>query len=592
MRIELTKSAIEQPLLEAACKCGLDELREVTTRDLDALPSGHGQPVAAVRGSLVIEQASAELIVAAKLGWPNTLPLVFLQPWDAYGVIPHVDEDGFVCFAHGAGLIIDHNRPGMVALEAVRSAVQVLTDGVRGRNVQDFVDEFQPYWNRQKAMGTVMCLVEPTPEPKVVRLLLEGNNYRVVCDHEDSVRDYLSGAQPKQVFTQKKAIYVPLPQGSLVVPPHPEKPWTMSYFLDTVFSQVESPVRKQIAKLCASIKQHNEFLVLFLPKTEGTGGTLFGIEFRGSKGNHTLAGGRRTKTVKPYKLTRRDKSFLLPRGGARGELHEKHVALIGCGSIGGFLAFELARAGVGALTLVDPDVLADENIFRHVLGRKHIGDPKAHALKNRLKEDIPYIRVSTLESRIEEAVDQGRFDPSNFDTIVCSVGSPSIDLYLNRLANCSSSTFPPVLYTWVEAHGIGGHVIVTNNTSANNTASGCLECLYTAMPDDEDGYYCRASFAKPGQEFGRNISGCSGLFIPYGSTTAVRAAAMATEATVKVLLGNTKGNPLGSFRGPSTEFLANGYELADRYSLQSTGDPLNEHYDYASPKCSVCGDNL
>jgi len=111
------------------------------------------------------------------------------------------------------------------------------------------------------------------------------------------------------------------------------------------------------------------------------------------------------------------------------------------------------------------------------------------------------------------------------------------------------------------------------------------------MPDDKDGYHCRASFAKPGQEFGRNISGCSGLFIPYGSTTAVKAAAMATEATVNVLLGETEGNPLRSFRGPSADFLANGYELADRYSLRSAGDPLTEHFDYASPDCPVCGDN-
>lgn len=586
MTMAQTTSAIERTLLKAASQCGLDELREVTTRDLDALPSDHGQPVAAVRGLLVIGEATAELVVAAKLGWPNTLPLVFLQPWDAFGIIPHVETDGFVCFAHEAGLIIDHNRLATVALEVVRSAIQVLTDGVRGRNVQDFVDEFQPYWNRQKVIGSLTCLVEPTPEPKVVRLLLEGNNYKFVCDHEDSVRDYLSGAQPK-VFTQKKAIYVPLPLGSVVVPPHPEEPWTVAYFLDTIYSQVKGSDRKQIAKLCAGIKQHNEFLVLFLPKADGTGGTLFGLEFRGDKGNHTLAGGQETKTAKPYKLIRKDRSFLLPRGGASGELHEKHVALVGCGSIGGFLAFELARAGIGTLTLVDPDMLVEENIFRHVLGRKHTGDQKVHALKKRLEEEIPYVCVSTLESRIEEAIDQGHFDPSSFDAIVCSVGSPSIDLYLNRMAYGSSSTFPPMLYTWVEAYGIGGHVIVTNNTRA----SGCLECLYTAMPDDQDGYHCRASFAKPAQEFGRNISGCSGLFIPYGSTTAVKAAAMAAEATVKVLSGETEGNPLRSFRGPSADFLANGYELANRYSLQSAGDPLREHFDYANPDCPVCGDN-
>jgi tRNA A37 threonylcarbamoyladenosine dehydratase len=51
--------------------------------------------------------------------------------------------------------------------------------------------------------------------------------------------------------------------------------------------------------------------------------------------------------------------------------------LIGCGSLGGYVAHLLSRAGVGRLTLTDNDCLGWENLGRHILGASSIGRWKA-----------------------------------------------------------------------------------------------------------------------------------------------------------------------------------------------------------------------
>ena len=86
-------------------------------------------------------------------------------------------------------------------------------------------------------------------------------------------------------------------------------------------------------------------------------------------------------TVKTVLTTRIDQQYMLVRGGAETKLHEKSVLLIGCGSVGGFLAENLCQCGVGSLDILDNDILSVDNVHRHVLG---FGD----AVKGKYKSDL------------------------------------------------------------------------------------------------------------------------------------------------------------------------------------------------------------
>src|SRR5438034_9246467 len=77
-------------------------------------------------------------------------------------------------------------------------------------------------------------------------------------------------------------------------------------------------------------------------------------------------------------------------------LSTKHVTVIGCGSFGSAIAEMLVRAGIGQLTLIDPDTLNPENICRHMLTQRDLGKPKADALKDRLLAINPECGISAV----------------------------------------------------------------------------------------------------------------------------------------------------------------------------------------------------
>jgi hypothetical protein len=580
----------QRTLLNAGSECGLSEVMALSAAELNSLPTRHGLPIEAAKGSFEINGQVAHLVIAAKPGWPNSLPLVFLEPWNAFGQIPHVEADGFVCFAHEANLIIDSTRPKDVAIEAGNRALEQIARGAQGMNRSDFASEFDAYWARQKGTRTILSFVEPSNGPKAIQIVRGKDRYVWVCDRQADAARFFGTGSPKQL-TQRNGLFVPLRVGATVIPPHPDQPWEAEQAVDRVMESIDESTRRGITSICSKLKKEREFVVVYLPKPDGDGGTMFGLEFCGEKGYHPFSRRKESKTVIPYVLTRMDRTMIQPRGGANKDLHDKRVGVIGCGSVGGFLAFELARAGVGDLTLIDPETLAEENIFRHVLGKKYIGKQKTLALQADLIDRIPFLNVTTHEAKLERSLHENGVDLTDLDAVVCTVGSTSTERYLNRLVHEAPHRMPPALYTWVEAYGIGGHMLVTNNNGGGSPAGlGCLECLYTPVPDEPDGMHCRASFAKPGQEFGRNISGCSGLFIPYGSTTAVKAAAQACEATVDVLLGNETGNPLLSFKGSTREFIENGFYLSDRFTSFSTDELFEMRYRYVNRRCPVCGD--
>ena len=87
---------------------------------------------AVLEGEISIAGHEVTLWLVLDSSFPLTLPCFFLRPWDALGVIPHVDARGKVCFADPEGLVLDRYRPVQVVQEAFERAVQVLTDGSWG----------------------------------------------------------------------------------------------------------------------------------------------------------------------------------------------------------------------------------------------------------------------------------------------------------------------------------------------------------------------------------------------------------------------------------------------------------------------------
>lgn len=73
-------------------------------------------------------------------------------------------------------------------------------------------------------------------------------------------------------------------------------------------------------------------------------------------------------------------------------LFRSRVAVVGCGGLGGYLVEELARIGVGALVLVDPDVFEEHNLNRQLLSSvARLGQAKVEAARERVAEVNPAV---------------------------------------------------------------------------------------------------------------------------------------------------------------------------------------------------------
>lgn len=80
-----------------------------------------------------------------------------------------------------------------------------------------------------------------------------------------------------------------------------------------------------------------------------------------------------------------------------------HIAVVGLGGVGSWAVEALARTGVGHLTLIDLDNVAESNINRqlHAL-TDNIGKPKTQAMKERIREIQPQCQVIEIEDFVDE----------------------------------------------------------------------------------------------------------------------------------------------------------------------------------------------
>jgi hypothetical protein len=325
-----------------------------------------------------------------------------------------------------------------------------------------------------------------------------------------------------------------------------------------------------------------EYLVISLPRPTG-GRALFGVRLGGVGDRHPLAESGRAANLTPICIQRRDRGFLVQRGGGHMELESKRVLLLGCGSVGGQLAFLLARAGIGALTLVDHDIFTAENTYRHVLGKPYWGKRKALAMKQALTAQLPFVDVRAVPATVEAALDQQLIALNDFDLIVSALGNPTAELALNDRVRRDAG--PPIVFTWLEPLGIGGHAVLTGQRGE----PGCFACLYTRTDGSDGPLQNRAAFGKEDQKYGRSIAGCNNLYTPYGVLDAMRTSELAARLALDALSGHEQQNVLRSWKGDATAFTEAGFELSGRYRF--TEDELRRQgASYPNARCPVCGD--
>ena len=102
-------------------------------------------------------------------------------------------------------------------------------------------------------------------------------------------------------------------------------------------------------------------------------------------------------------------------------LRRSRVAVFGVGGVGGFAVEALARSGVGALDLIDPDRVAESNLNRQLIAlHSTLGQYQTDAAQARVLDINPDCRVTAWRTFYLPGT-KDQFDFSLYDYIVDAI---------------------------------------------------------------------------------------------------------------------------------------------------------------------------
>ncbi|NVK29957.1 MAG: tRNA cyclic N6-threonylcarbamoyladenosine(37) synthase TcdA [Gammaproteobacteria bacterium] len=128
--------------------------------------------------------------------------------------------------------------------------------------------------------------------------------------------------------------------------------------------------------------------------------------------------------------------------GTAATLATKHVAIVGLGGVGSWIAEALARTGVGALSVFDLDDVCVTNINRQLMATTaSVGQNKAAALALRLRDINPALNALPVEDFVTSKNVAQHLD-QRFDLVIDAIDSVIAKVHI--IAHCKRQRIPVI----------------------------------------------------------------------------------------------------------------------------------------------------
>ena len=542
--------------------------------------------------NLIAGERTIPIVIAIPENWQRVLIDIYIKQYMNFPFIPHIDVKGKICLFDMEGVLIDQNLCGII-LQSIKRAKKIISKGLSGANKEDFINEFDLYWQQLPAVqmakvdvpcvqnvGIVKYFVNTSKKRKKESYLkfmqrLRGSIIYVSQEIENLKRYY-----KEDKGSIRNAIYIKIKVDDFLYPPDARGTNLKEYF-QKVLGYVNGEQLQTIISKIGSDK-----LVIFEVWQPNDTITFLGAIFE--KVLFSFENGicnlKSVNLIIPITVSRIDKMYLMTRSNeAINILTDKKILLIGCGSVGSYIANELVKSGIEKMMLIDDDHLYEINVFRHLLGLEYVGQYKCVALQNFLEKNIPDLKILSLVADIEDAVQEGSIEFEDYDLIISATGSHNVNRWINKYMYLHKLS-TPIVYAWNEVLGIGSHVAYIQYGNI-----GCYECFF-GRDEDTDELYDRTSYCKPGQNIVQKVAGCGSSFIPYGSTVSFKTAGMCVETVKKIFEGRYTDNMIISAKGDGYHFKKAGLQVSNKYLRQIDDVVEYNGKQFSKPGCEFCGE--
>lgn len=147
---------------------------------------------------------------------------------------------------------------------------------------------------------------------------------------------------------------------------------------------------------------------------------------------------------------------LADEGAVRERLSQVRVLVVGCGGLGSNVAHMLVRSGVGALTIVDFDVVEPSNLNRQQYYGDQLGRLKVEVTREHLLRIDPGCSIETISERVDAAriLDLA----GGHDVLIEAVDDADLKLRLMHATAGRELDVPMVFGSGLAGVGPGNHI--------------------------------------------------------------------------------------------------------------------------------------
>ena len=396
----------------------------------------------------------------------------------------------------------------------------------RVQQEREYQKEFLLYWNNIAELkpSIVVFLVQTGCFSKFN--VYGCQNYLRLVENGIDLTDLTQKEKGKNIWQQhveREAFYIPLIENRGILPTYENKKWSVNdvrrIFFNTKIAYISTDTYSEMKK---TVVHSKDVLIVFsmtINKIIVAFSMLLECKAKSSK---TLLEKLENDLfrVKMLNTCRRDYRYLNSVIGNSVGSANNSVLLIGAGSLGSYVAPELAKNGWKSLTIYDNDCLTIENTMRWYYGTSDRIFDKSFVLKVFLQMIHPEIHVEAIKKNLDEASLKDEINKN--DLAIFTIGSSDEQLYFNQILKTMRCSIP-VLYVWLEAGGEYSHILVVNYQK-----KGCYQCLFT---EQDSGQLVNNQATMNVNNFESHVvrNGCGGTRAAYGTAVILRTVAALLE---------------------------------------------------------------
>ena len=568
--------------------------QRLTAEDLRRLPKGPW--AAGWRFRVAIDRDIKEVDLVFDAVFPWSAPRLYMQHPPTLGTLPHLEADGFIC-AFPSRTPIDPANPIGIATAYLKRLLELASDWSDSEFVKrEISDEYLSYIGRKTAPRPIRSLLAPSEYSEPLAYARRGRSGILLSNNSEHLTDWLNrmyGLQTRPwVFEQAvvlKADTLPNPQ---------ELPGNARQLLDIAAPGAErdaliEPLTRGPGALLVAValptRPHETMIAYEIPsarKETERGRKHVTAGFRAKKMSREVLIQRRASAslkVSPMEVERLDAAWVHGRDQLPEirSLQDKIVTVLGCGSLGSGVATLLAKAGVGGLNLVDPEVLASENTSRHDLGMSDVGHWKADALTERLRNEFPHLpNVREYHVRWQKITETEPEVLRSSDVILVAIGS-WMDEGAFEAWRLTQDRSPTAIYGWLEPHAVAAHAV-------SITKGG--PCFGCGLSEFGESLLRVAEWTESTTT--RTHPACGGAFQPYGASQLARGHGLLADLCLEQLIGDPN-HIHRIWSGPSRILDAVGGRFSDdwiKFAGQSCDSGGEFERSWARrDRCRICG---